>query len=331
MSKTIGERELEDKTYSYAPVCIIAYNRVDKIKKTIECLAKNTLADKTDVYVFADAPKNDKAIKGVQEVREYLDSLKGLGFQSLHIIKAEKNLGILGSIMRYGELIFKQYDCFIGLEDDIQTHPYFLSYMNDALAYYRDNKQVMAVTAFTHQIANTKSKTLQNYPYDVLFSYAFHSWGWGMWRDRWEQIDWIHSDISWYVCNPKHWFRGAILSWFHLVAIRSSSSRGYTIGDLWDVHLSHILYRENKVCVWPSQFSYTRNFGFDGTGVHKFNFESGVVDFEFATPKEHLRFTNEINLSKWFHFKIGLRYAMVWSFGFVKMFKNKILKGIKNG
>ncbi|WP_081950992.1 hypothetical protein [Helicobacter sp. MIT 05-5293] len=318
---------MEDiKHHSYAPVCVIAYNRVDKIKKTIQCLAQNVLADKTDVYIFADAPKNEQAAKGVQEVRDYLDSLSGEGFKSLHIVKAEQNLGILGSILSYGELIFKQYDRFIGLEDDIQTHPYFLSYMNDALNFYQDNQRVMAVTAFTHQIANTKSKTLRTYPHDVLFSYAFHSWGWGMWKDRWEQIDWIHADISWFVRSPKHWIIGTILSWFHLIAIRNSSINGYTVGNLWDLHLSHVLYRQDKVCVWPSLYSYTRNFGFDGTGVHTFNFESNVVDFEFASPKEHLTFTNEINLNKWFHFKVGFRYALVWAFGFVKMFKNKILR-----
>lgn len=311
-----------------APVCIIVYNRADKVKRTIECLSQNTLAQQTEVYIFSDAPKDEDAKQGVEEVRAFLHHLKATqthGFKSLTIIEATQNLRIKGSVIKQGDYMFreKQYECFIGLEDDIETHPNFLQYMNDALRFYRDNKKVMAVTAFAHQVANLNSTTLKKYPHNVLFSYAFHSWGWGIWKDRWDQIDWLHSDIKYYIYNPKHWIIGGILSWFHLLAIKNSEDNGLTT-ELWDIHLSQVMYQQNKVCVWPSKLSYTRNFGFDGSGVHKFNFDENIVNFEFANPPEKLTFTNEMNMRLWFHFKIGVRYGLeVWLLGFMKMLYNK--------
>lgn len=314
----------------YAPVCIIAYNRKDKIGKTIACLAKNTLAQYTEVYIFSDAPKNNSDAQGVQEVREYLHTLTTMqhGFAKLEIIESPYNLGIKGQIVKHGDFIFneKQYDRFIGLEDDIETHKYFLQYMNDSLEFYKDNQQVMAITAFAHQVANLNSRTLKKYPHNVMFSYAFHSWGWGIWKDRWEEIDWMHTNIQYYVYNPKHIFFGTILSWFHLLAIKNSAKNGM-VTELWDIHLSHVMYRKNKVCVWPSSLSYTRNFGFDGSGQHKFNFDANIVNFEFGNPQEKVSFTHDINLKTWFHFKIGLRYSLeIWVLGFLKMFYGKIFR-----
>ncbi|MWV63026.1 hypothetical protein DCO58_01040 [Helicobacter saguini] len=408
----------------YAPVCIIAYNRADKIKKVIESLAKNHLADKTRVYVFSDAPRDSKAAKGVAEVREYLRSLVAKGnskdldsiesitnentesrfyeniesnnldskkleniesknldsintqdsnktqnldsiesknidfkisqnldsknanetiesnnnpptilpFKSIEIIQAEHNLGIKDSIVKYANFIFKNkgYDRFIGLEDDIETHENFLQFMNDALQFYKDNPRIMAITAFSHQSANLKSRTIKNYKQDVLFTYAFHSWGWGTWRDRWENIDWSHAQsYAWFMLNPYHLVRGNILSWFHLFALPRSQKKG-KISNLWDIYLSYIAYKQDKLVVWPARRSYTRNFGFDGSGVHTFNFDANIVNFSFDNPPAHLHFTNKMNLGLWFNFKLSMLYGVdVWVFGFFKMFVKKVFKFMK--
>ena len=50
-----------EETRSLAPVILFTYNRPEHTKRTIEALAANELAAETDLYVFSDAAKKDRA------------------------------------------------------------------------------------------------------------------------------------------------------------------------------------------------------------------------------------------------------------------------------
>lgn len=125
-----------------APVLIFVYARPEHTRKTIESLASNYLASATDVFIFSDAPKNEKANEKVKLVREYIDTLSDQEiFKSLKIIKAEYNKGLANSIISGVNEIIKLNRQVIVLEDDLITSPDFLGYMNDALEFYERNKK----------------------------------------------------------------------------------------------------------------------------------------------------------------------------------------------
>ena len=42
----------------YAPIVLIAYNRVEHVNKTLEALSSNIDAKNTRLYCFIDGPKN---------------------------------------------------------------------------------------------------------------------------------------------------------------------------------------------------------------------------------------------------------------------------------
>ncbi|WP_297249196.1 glycosyltransferase [uncultured Brachyspira sp.] len=180
-----------------APVGLVVYNRIEHTKRVIEALKKNTLAIDTDLYIFSDAPSKEEDKKSVSELRKYLKTVKD-GFKNVYIYEAEKNLGIKYSTVKAVNTIFENHEYFIGLEDDIETNKYFLEFMNNALNYYKDDEDVMAITAFSHKHAT------KNHKYDVIFTYAFHSWGWGTWKSKWNNINWDTCDTSWYNKSIKH-------------------------------------------------------------------------------------------------------------------------------
>ena len=78
-----------------APVVIFVYNRPEHTKKTIEALAENYLAKETDVFIFSDGAKNDKATENVQLTRKYIDCIQDKNlFESVEIVKAPRNKGL---------------------------------------------------------------------------------------------------------------------------------------------------------------------------------------------------------------------------------------------
>lgn len=80
-----------------APICLFVYNRYEHTVRTVEALKKNTLASKSELYIFSDASKDSKSVVQVQKVREYVDTIKG--FKKITIIKAPKNMGLAESII----------------------------------------------------------------------------------------------------------------------------------------------------------------------------------------------------------------------------------------
>ena len=82
------------------------------------------MASETDLYIFSDAANKKEDEKAVNEVREYIRSVKD-GFKNVYIFEADKNLGIKDSTVKAVNTIFEKHEFFIGLEDDIETNIYF--------------------------------------------------------------------------------------------------------------------------------------------------------------------------------------------------------------
>ena len=123
----VMENMKKDATILLTPVIIFVYARPGHTKKTIESLAKNYLADETEVYIYSDTPKNEKALQQVELVREYIDSLPQRKLlKSVKIIKAESNKGLANSVISGVTEIIEQYGRVIVVEDDLVLATDFL-------------------------------------------------------------------------------------------------------------------------------------------------------------------------------------------------------------
>ena len=267
-----------------APVVIFVYNRPDHTRKTIEELSKNYLASETEVYMYADAAKNEKAIEKVKLVREYIGSLPQRNlFKSLKIIKAEANKGLAISVISGVTEILEQYGKVIVVEDDLVSAPDFLQYMNGALDFYEGDNKIWSICGYTF-----KMNIPADYKHDVYLSYRGGSWGWASWKDRWGKVDWEVSDYNHFKTNKKlrkKFNRGGR----DMANMLDFQMQGKI--DSWAIRWCYAQSKLDMLTVYPI-VSRIRNIGLDGTGTHsgvtsKFDviLNNGNSRCEFETVK----------------------------------------------
>jgi hypothetical protein len=163
------------------PIVLFTYLRLDSLKKTVSALSNNSLAAESDLIVFSDGSKSLKDDKIVLEVRAYLKTIKG--FKSIKIHESRSNKGLAASIIHGVSEVLKFYPSAIVLEDDLITSTNFLAFMNQALDYYKDKPEILAVSGFSPRIKGLRKD-------EVYFTHRASSWGWACWEDRWSKIDW---------------------------------------------------------------------------------------------------------------------------------------------
>lgn len=249
-----------EKKSSYAPVVLFVYNRLDHTINVLESLAKNFLADRTDLYVFSDAAKTENGLEKVNAVREYIrrdDWRKD--FQNVTVIEAENNQGLARSIISGVTKIIEAYGNVIVIEDDLVLSPYFLQYMNGALDYYKEVPDIWSISGYSFPM-----KSLKKYPHDVFYSYRGCSWGWATWQDRWIRTDWevkdypkLMSDTAW----QKRFNRGGA----DLTGMLTMQMEGKI--NSWAVRWVFAQSNLEMYTVYPKS-SYILNDGCDGSGTH---------------------------------------------------------------
>ncbi|MCM0758032.1 glycosyltransferase family 2 protein [Sporomusa sphaeroides DSM 2875] len=250
-----------------APIVLFVYNRPQHTRLTLEALQKNILAEETELYIFSDSPKitgNDekdaKTIELVAEVRNVIRRFTG--FKKVNIREQECNQGLANSIISGVTEIIHQYGKVIVVEDDLVSSPYFLSYMNNALAFYENEQRVFNISAFSFPSATLEIP--QEYPFDTYFLTRNSSWGWGTWCDRWDKAIWDHSQIQ-NMFKDRRIRMELEKGGTNLVPILEAQLAEKI--DSWSIRWSFTLSCNNGVSLTPLH-SYIHNIGFDGTGVH---------------------------------------------------------------
>ncbi|MGC8770561.1 MAG: glycosyltransferase family A protein [Brevinematia bacterium] len=242
---------------SLAPIVLFVYNRLEHTKQTIEALQNNTLATQSELFIYSDAPKNESVCKGVQKVREYIKTLKG--FKEIHIIMRESNYGLTKNIASGVTEIINKYNKVIVLEDDIVTSKYFLDFMNDALNYYEDKKEVWHISGYNYPVSIQTEE-------DTYFSSLMDCWGWATWKDRWQYFS-LSKKILWKILflpsKQKEkfdlWGTGIPMDQVYLNLLRLNFN--------WGIYWYSTVFLNNGLCLHPVK-SLVNNIGHDGTGTH---------------------------------------------------------------
>ena len=187
-----------------SPIIIFAFNRIDILKQMIESLLDNKEVKDSDLFVFVDGARCKEEEKKVIIVQSYLKSISG--FKHIEYFFAKENKGLGQSIIDGVSQIINKYGKAIILEDDLILSKNFLSFINQGLNRYKDEKNVFSICGYTNKI-----KLPPHYSYDAYFCTRSSSWGWGTWADRWNSVDWDLTD--WNNTPPKlnHLIDGAVL------------------------------------------------------------------------------------------------------------------------
>lgn len=253
----------------YAPIIVFVYNRPEHTCRTLTMLAKNYLARESDLFVFCDGPKENATEEQKNKILEVRNIVrKNFGFKSITVTESDKNKGLAPSVIAGVTEIVNKFEKCIVVEDDLDTSPYFLQYMNDALVVYKDIENVACI----HGYVEPHKKQLP----ETFFLKGADCWGWATWKRAWvkfnpdgqELLDEIHRRH----CEKHFNFNNT----YNYVGMLEDQIAGKN--SSWAIRWQASAYLNNMYCLYPNE-TLILNVGFDGTGTHcgKMNTEQREV------------------------------------------------------
>jgi hypothetical protein len=254
-----------------APIGISTYVRIDHFKKTIKALQKNNLAKESKLFIFSDAPKKGDEDK-VKEVRRYIRKING--FKKVYITERKENNGVFNNRDGMRKLL-KKYGKIIFMEEDNVSHPNFLEYMNKALDFFKNDKNIFAICGYQLPI-NFKTQHTNNFFLSVYFGVPFATWS-----DR-NFIDVVQtSNSSNYneVNNDKNLRRKIKKTHPHLINALKLMKEGLL--EAGDYKVNFYMRKKDLYCVTPIR-SMINNIGYDGSGEHCGSTNRFDVDLNFV-------------------------------------------------
>lgn len=241
-----------------APVVLFVYNRPEHTEKTLISLMYNKLSEESVLYIYHDGVKahaNEIDLKRFDEVKKVIRKKRWC--KSVSIIESEVNKGLADSITSGVTEIVNKHGKVIVLEDDIVTSPGFLKYVNDALFFHKDNKEVMGISGFMFPISKN------NLPETFLYP-ANSCWGWGTWKDRWanynDDAEQLYSEL---IKKPVDWkcFNAYQNRSFEEQLIANVQKKKKT----WAIKWHACVHLHDGSILHPRQ-TLTKNIGLDGSG-----------------------------------------------------------------
>ncbi|NLR67168.1 glycosyltransferase family 2 protein [Chitinophaga varians] len=165
-----------------APIIFFAFKRPEITRKALESLALNPEAAESELYVFADGPKEGATAETLQQIaatREVIRSRKWCG--TVHIAERVQNYGLAKSVITGVTEVIEKHGKAIIVEDDLVLSPYFLRYMNEGLDLYEDDPQVASIHGYLYPL-------LEKMP-ETFFIRGADCWGWATWARAWKQFE----------------------------------------------------------------------------------------------------------------------------------------------
>lgn len=241
---------------NFAPIALFVYNRPEHTRRTVAALKNNVSAQDSVLYVFSDASKTPHDVPAVQEIRDLIKDIAG--FKQVVIAEQVQNQGLAKSIIDGVSGLCEKYGRVIVLEDDLETSPYFLTFMNEALNYYEHEEKVMHISGYRYPVQSFEAS-------DTFFLSLPLCWGWATWRRSWRHFA---KDI-----NVMDEFDGRQIKrfdfddtypfWKQLELNRSG------VLNTWFIFWYADVFLRGGLALFPAR-SLVRNIGMDDSGTHSF-------------------------------------------------------------
>jgi len=297
----------------YAPIALFVYNRPEHTQHTIEALAKNIIADKSELFIFSDAAKISSDQAAVEKVRSYVRDIKG--FSAVNVIERERNLGLANSIIDGVTQLCEQFGRVIVLEDDLETAPYFLTFINTALNMFRYEEHIGAVSGYMYPINVSGQVFLRNVP---------QSWGWGTWNRSWELME---TDGAKLLEKLEHTRTAESFNKAgHQPFLKMLKDQIRGKNNSWYVRWSASLFLNQKLTLMPHK-SLVRNIGIDGTGTHCAYWRFNPYDVEITKDQVNIPANANISVDSAIEFRLSRYFWKVRFIRYVNFFYRILRSG----
>ena len=238
-----------------APIALFVYSRPWHTRQTIEALKKNDLSEDSELFIFSDAPKSASEATPVQDVRDYIRTVKG--FRTVKVIEREENYGLARSIVEGVTRLCNEYGSVIVLEDDLVSSPHFLRFMNNALHQYSEAEKVMHISGYAYPVHPPVEG-------DTFFFRVPLCWGWATWSSSWKFFEKDLNVIQAFTKRDRFEFNiedSYRKFWEQLELNRAGSLNS------WFIFWYASVFLHDGLCLYPTQ-SLIDNIGHDGSGIN---------------------------------------------------------------
>ena len=239
----------------HAPILLFTYNRLAHTRRCVEALLNNSLASESELFIYSDAAKDETQQKAVEEVRQYIHTIRG--FKHITITERDENWGLARSIIDGVTTQVNRYGRVIVLEDDLVVAPHFLQFMNDALETYKDEPQVGHIQACDF----TQDPTL---PETFLIRWT-GSWGWGTWDRAWKHFNPNGKELLQELINRKLTYTFDFNGKYGYTRMLRRQIEGKN--NSWAIRWNASLFLKGILSLNVGR-SLVQNEGFDGSGTN---------------------------------------------------------------
>lgn len=240
-----------------SPIVIFSYDRPKHLQQTLDALAKNDLADQSDLFIYCDGAKESTSKEQVERIIENRKvAHTASGFKSLTVVERPRNIGLKANIVGAVTEIVNKYGRVITLEDDITTSPGFLRFMNEALEMYKDDEQVMHISGYMwpHR---------WSLPETFFYEVPYPGGGWATWARAWKYYD--DDAAKLYHIWENRWEEFNRFGGDYLQKQLVANYEGRM--NTWFIKWHAVLLERGALTLYPGN-SLTNNIGFDSLATN---------------------------------------------------------------
>jgi len=270
---------MQDK--NLAPIILFVYNRPQHTEQTIDSLKKNSLANASVLYIFADGLKPDATNEDRDALNKTRELIKNTGgFKEVIVIENENNLGLASSIIKGVTAIVNKFGKIIVMEDDLVVSPFYLDFMNEGLNMYEQASNIYSINGYMFPIDFQQQKT------QVSLLPYISTWGWATWKSRWEIFD---SEMPQKDFLKNNTF---LKNRFNIGSYDYTGMLDFT-NNSWGIKWYYSIFIRGGLNVFPT-CTLVNNIGFDGSGTNGSDEDKTIV--QFPATKINMVFKDSIDL-----------------------------------
>jgi hypothetical protein len=267
-----------------APIAIFAYKRPEHLRHTLETLMRCEGYADSPVFVFCDGPRNADEVDEVAQTREVVKSM--LGSKAEYHFR-DHNMGLANSITAGVNHTIQTCGRVIVIEDDLELHPNYLNFMNDALHKYAHHDQVFQVSGYIFDLKPFYSGDR------AFFSPFISSWGWGTWERAWNKFDADAEGWESLLHDKKLRHKMNLDGSYDYSTMLLRQQMGAI--DSWAIRWYWSVFKEHGLVLYPPT-SLLRNTGLDGSGTNGRGFLKNFASANFSADTPSITLPENIEV-----------------------------------
>lgn len=275
-------------------IALFIYDRPQCTKMVLEALKRNHI---DELYVFQDG-LGEQTNKTAWEQNGSL--IQKIDWCKVIYEKNEHKASSLDAQIIYGiNKVLQQKEEIIVIEDDCVISDDCIDFFIRCFETYRNNKKIISIDAYLEPITIP-----DDYKLPVIASGATASWGWGTWKNRWEEFQRDY-DLIKRIGKSMNEYKGFDNFGYSIKKILTE----YWLLGTWDLWWSINMLVKEGISIRPT-YNKVYNIGFENPGTHTSEESPWVVPINNTISGKD-EFPEKIEIEPWAEIEFKKFYQKV--------------------